>query len=423
MKKGLFAALLSAALLFRTMPAAAYKSADEIALSLRPMTCGEGVYIPEDTQNQVYVSPDAALAGTTVHFGVYIETDRAEICFFSMMMQSDCETITFNEKTFQAPNVILNEQGDTYTLPDGQTFSSRWKPYCLGTLSSSGTYSPSCYTLNANFIEEENALKTVWMRGIGNATSFLGGTSDSYTFIDVDVEIAPGTQPGIYHLSFIADDSVSISQSPTYISSDESNGGTSAYADIIPTLQNAEIIVGACSLDSEETAFRSAEDTTAFTAQDFTGNVRRLNADGSFQNTPLAADGMTLLNPISSPSAMNVTVPQSMTARLEYEGLPVLTASGKPAEVLYRVGQRGDANMDGVTNASDAAVMLIYAAQYGAGGDAALAENAEDEAFAQYLANVNRDAQVNASDAACALIYAAIAGSGSTPDWSQILQS
>lgn len=423
MKKGLVAAVFSTALLFGTMPVqAAYESVDEIALSLRPMTCGEGVYIPDDAQNRVYVSPDAAVEGTTVHFGVYIEAERAEICFLSMMVQSDCDTITLNKNTFQKPNVIINELGNTYTLPDGQTFNSRWKPYCLGTLSSSGTYSPSCYMMDTNFIEEQNAMRLTWMYGIGNATSFLGGTSDSYTFIDVDAEIAPGTQPGIYHLSFIADDSISISQSPTYISSDESKGGASAYSDIIPTLKNAEIIVGSSSLDNEETAFRTSEDTTAFTAQDFSGNVRQLSANG-FRTVPLTTDGMTLLSPVSTPSDMGVTVPQVITAQLEYEGLPVLTPSGKPAEVQYRVGLRGDANMDGSTNASDAAVMLIYAAEYGSSGDAALADNADDEAFVQYLANVNRDAQVNASDAACTLIYAAVAGSGSTPDWSQILKN
>lgn len=421
MKKGLVAAVLSTTLLFGTMPVQAAYKTDEISLSLRPMTCSEGVYIPDDEQNRVYVSPDAASEGTTVHFGAYIEADRAEICFFSMMIQSDCDTITLNESTFQKPNVTINELGDTYTLPDGQTFSSRWKPYCLGTLSSSGTYSPSCYAMNANFMAEENALRIMWMHGLGNATSFLGGASDSYTFIDVDVEIAPGTQPGIYHLSFVADDSISISQSPTYISSDESNGGTSAYSDIIPALKNAEIIVGACSLDNEETAFRTAEDTTPFTAQDFTGHVRQLGA-GGFRTVPLATEGMTLLGTVGSPSEMGVTVPQTTTAQLEYEGLPVLTPSGKPAEVQYRVGLRGDVNRDGLTNASDAAAMLIYAAEYGANGDAALADNGEDEAFAQYLANVNHDEQINASDAAYTLIYAALVGSGSTADWSQILQ-
>lgn len=77
---------------------------------------------------------------------------------------------------------------------------------------------------------------------------------------------------------------------------------------------------------------------------------------------------------------------------------------------------RGDISANGVVDASDAALVLIYAADKGAG------RNPELSSGAQTAADVNRDSSVNASDAALILIYSAMAGAGQTPDWAQIVR-
>ena len=66
----------------------------------------------------------------------------------------------------------------------------------------------------------------------------------------------------------------------------------------------------------------------------------------------------------------------------------------------------GDLNGDNAINASDAAVVLIAAAQIGAEGTMDLT------AAQQKAADVNKDEKINASDAAIILMYAAAVGSG-----------
>ena len=66
----------------------------------------------------------------------------------------------------------------------------------------------------------------------------------------------------------------------------------------------------------------------------------------------------------------------------------------------------GDVNGDGTVNASDAAQILITAADIGAGNDSGL--TAEQEA----VSDVNGDGRIDASDAAVVLIYAAAIGAG-----------
>ena len=80
------------------------------------------------------------------------------------------------------------------------------------------------------------------------------------------------------------------------------------------------------------------------------------------------------------------------------------------------VRARGDMSGDGIINASDASLVLIYAASKGAGGNPAITPDEEQ------AADVNRDSIINASDGALILIYAAQSGAGRTPDWNTIVQ-
>ncbi|MDE5565144.1 MAG: leucine-rich repeat protein [Oscillospiraceae bacterium] len=66
----------------------------------------------------------------------------------------------------------------------------------------------------------------------------------------------------------------------------------------------------------------------------------------------------------------------------------------------------GDVNGDDAINASDAAVVLITAAQIGAGDAVDLTDKQKS------AADVNKDSKINASDAAVILMYAAAVGAG-----------
>ena len=67
----------------------------------------------------------------------------------------------------------------------------------------------------------------------------------------------------------------------------------------------------------------------------------------------------------------------------------------------------GDVDYSRTVNASDAARVLIAAAEFGAGGEPGLSDRQ------QSAGDVNRDGEVNASDAALILQYAAVSGAGS----------
>jgi hypothetical protein len=266
-----------------------------------------------------------------VHTGLYIEADRAELCYISVCMNSDSENVRFLKDTYLSPASILYDPPQTFTLPDGTSFQSEFIPSCLGEIGRSGTYRPTVWDYQYNFLTDENALRITW-QNFGNATSFLGGVSDAYSFTEFDMQLAPGTASGVYTVSFSTTGSLDReNRSKTYVTSDESADGKSIYADLIPTLKSAQIVVT----------------------------------------------------------------------------------------------QRGDANLDGEVNASDAAMVLIYAAERGTGSQAFMSGLQGDvEALARRLADVSGEEttvhQPNASDAACILMYAAQAGSGNTPDWDKL---
>lgn len=94
----------------------------------------------------------------------------------------------------------------------------------------------------------------------------------------------------------------------------------------------------------------------------------------------------------------------SLTA-VETEFVPgVVTLTGDVPPASYTLG---DVSNDGAVNASDAAQILIAAANLGGGGASGLTE-AQEKA-----AEINGDGSINASDAAIILQYAAAVGGGS----------
>lgn len=414
------AAALACSMLAVSMPInAAYESKEEIALSLRGLYGGEGVYIREGEPDVIYVSPEAAANGTSVHFGLYIETEKPDLICMEMRLEPDVPDITFVEETFVSPTTALEEA--TYELPDGRTYTSKYAPYCFGYLNPANVYTLEAFWLSCNFKSSENALISTWQHGTDNISSFLGGASDTYSYIQFDAAIAAGITPGEHSISFIADeDAANISDSPTYVSSDSSMlEGAKPYTDMIPTLKNARIIVEGQPVKASETVYRFAEDETPLNPADFEGSAQVSASEA------VPFDGMTFYD-VLSPAEMGIEESVFVSLPLLNDGYPVLTSDFEPIVVEYAIGKRGDADGNGTVDALDAAMILSYAAQKGVGEASLTNGSEEEEAFALFRANVTEDVfdgepQLDAADAAYILTYAALAGSGEIPDWNEII--
>lgn len=334
-------ALLTAMLTISAMPASAvYQSQDEIAFALRGMETEGCRYIAEE--NTVYVSPLAAAAGASVHIGMYIEADYADLVFLYAELRSDSEQVTFDDQSFHNPSAQYTEEKVSYTTEAGVTFETKLKPYCLGYLNSMNVYQPNTFGVSARFCPETNGFNVNWMYGYSQqntlSATFFGSRSDEYSFIELDMDIAAGTSAGEYRVSFVSDEE-NIDESPTRLSSDDSlDTSTIIYNNFLPALKDLTIVV---------------------------------------------AEG-------------------------------------------------GDANLDGKTDAEDAAAILVYSAAKGAGGSPKLysADNETEERRAYFLADVNEYSTVcgegdgtslDAEDASAILRYAAISGTGEIPDWTEIV--
>ena len=101
---------------------------------------------------------------------------------------------------------------------------------------------------------------------------------------------------------------------------------------------------------------------------------------------------------------------------------PVITLLTDQLSPGY-VSQKGDANLDSVVDAKDAAAILVFAAERGAGRTPYLVSetDAAREQLAQMLADVDASEAIDAGDASFVLIYAALRGSGEEADWDAII--
>ena len=416
----ILACLLSSAMLLQPLSAAAAYEKEDITLALRAMPSAGTLQDPQ----RVYVSPSAAAEGTSLHFGIFVEAEYARLDLITLDLVTDSAYLTFVPDSYRNPKTSPAQQASSYTLPDGTVFETVYMPYCLGTLSSQGKYHYSCYSMGSNFMDEQRRFRLTWQYGpSGNAVSFLGGVSDAFSLSEMDAAIAPGTPAGVYHIQFDATDSVKEDEnmSRTIVTSNEATDPKkTAYHDLVPGLKNLEIVVAGAQYDGEAAAFRFADETKSASPADLRGTAQRMQ-DGTLSECAFTDAAFSYAEAPAFPDV--VTVPQTSEAALLYDGQPVVTTDGTPVQAAYRIGCRGDVDLDGAVTASDAARILIFAAQQGAGGEAHLAD-AENEAFAQFLGDVNGDGitpELNASDAAFVLIYAAVNGSGQTPDWQKIL--
>ena len=419
---------------------AAYSSPEEIAVSLRAMNGG---YIPADNVHKIYISPEDAKNGTTLHFGIYFETDpdTVDISYVSAALESNSEFVNFTKTGFVSPSNYAYSTAQEFTHTDGNTYSSKFAPYCFGRINASGKYEAACSSFMTNI--QENQLVSTWAYDYGNYTEdgeqiftarFFGNTSDAYSFIEFNIEIAPGTPAGSYPVSFIS--SETMVNGSTYLTSDDSipdeeNPGyyKSIYTNMTPALCNAEIIVADSNPQTETDiapVFRYSHDKTPFSIQDFPAETPLL-----YGGDTLHMQTEDLLEIFEAGAPADIAVDENDPVRilrsgLTFENMSVQNSQGTEAALEYYIGLKGDADCNGTVNASDASLILKYAAAQGSGGNISLTDgsDATAEQFAFFLADIDGEGKENsvldASDAASVLKYAAAQGSGEEPVWNTV---
>ncbi len=115
----------------------------------------------------------------------------------------------------------------------------------------------------------------------------------------------------------------------------------------------------------------------------------------------------TIFDNPTSDAESKIVDGESVIAVHPADGSTYLIGRGAEADkILVEVELLGDVNSDDTVNASDAAVILISAAEVGAGEELGLTD------VQKAAADFNSDGVINASDAAQVLIQAAKAGAG-----------
>ncbi|MBR2744224.1 MAG: DUF4214 domain-containing protein [Clostridia bacterium] len=129
--------------------------------------------------------------------------------------------------------------------------------------------------------------------------------------------------------------------------------------------------------------------------------------------------------PVRSYSPSSSNAPKSETLEAKAGGATIIKikntdTTGKITETVQSVkfdtstGIKGDVNGDEAVNASDASLVLMYAAVMGVN----FVQPTQEELN---CADINGDGAINASDAALILIYAANYGATGSTDWNEVL--
>lgn len=131
----------------------------------------------------------------------------------------------------------------------------------------------------------------------------------------------------------------------------------------------------------------------------------------------------------------NGEVREDLAYKAYYRGSIPCTIDGQLAETnaTAYIAVKGDVTLDGMPDANDAATILVFAAQSGAGNEAWLYSKDDQmlEYFAYFLGDVTGESEnygadgsvMDANDAANILVYAAEFGAGLKPLWEVVLEA
>jgi len=196
--------------------------------------------------------------------------------------------------------------------------------------------------------------------------------------------------------------------------------------------------------------FYFSHDPRAFAAEDLIDVITRyaLYSDGSTGEAEIVSDWTTLdiafdVDGWQNPETVfetqvldeNGVVKPEYDYQVCYIGSIPVRIDGQVTETnaTAYIAVKGDATLDGMPDAVDAAEILIYAAAKGAGLEAYLYSETDTmlEYFAYFLADVTGESEdcgadgsvLDARDAANILVYAAQYGADLDPRWEDVLEA
>ncbi|HAJ97666.1 MAG TPA: hypothetical protein DCO72_08020 [Ruminococcus sp.] len=246
-KKGLFALVLSGMMLMGNAisAGAVYESSEEIAFAIRPVDVAENcLYDGTGYEKTIYINQEDIQEGETLHFSVFIEAETQQMDIVELMLETSSEKLTFDADAFVKPTAVYYQSNQTFTLPDGTSFSTTLKPYSLGSVGMNKVYSTNCM-FSSGFNETQAAFSMNLMLMPGANHEFLGGQSDLFSFLDLDVKLSPDIEVGTYRIDFA--EPTEEKKNPNYVSldiADHSAGDNSKYIDTVPVLKGCNIRIG-----------------------------------------------------------------------------------------------------------------------------------------------------------------------------------
>ncbi len=436
MKYRSIAALTACSLLLGTasiLPASAGYGEGELTFALRPVETADSAYDADG--NTAFVSAEDAEKGLTIDVSMFIEAEYADLIYLYASMYSSSPQLTFCADSLDSPTAPYTSEKVGYTLSDGTVIPpTTLKPYCFGYINNSNVYVATSPFFVSSFSDAGDALNLTWMYGMSgqykDTASFLGTRSDAVSFVDFQVALAAGTQPGVYEIAFKFGETAD-GTPLTAVESDDSAEGQ-GYSTSVPQSKNLTIVVEETppalvgydyKIEQDAHPLFFSEDTAAFTDA-FEWSVTRygLYADGtkSTVGEEIASAGLLHFNGVTPADLYTPGV-------YDYALVPyVKDEFGERAleqNAAVQIGLRGDVNRDEVPDAADAAAVLVYAAEKGAGGTPFMTEEADRqyEELAKFTADVDKNNVLDAADAAVILVYAAEQGAGRQPVWDDLI--
>ena len=146
-----------------------------------------------------------------------------------------------------------------------------------------GVYSSNCM-FTSGFNDTQAAFNMNLMLMPGAKHTFLGGQSDLFSFLDLDVKLSPDIEAGTYRIDFTEPSEEE--EQPNYVSldiADHSSGANSKYVDTIPTLKGCNICIREKG-DIDGDGRISADDATAiliYAAESGSGEEAHFTKNGS----------------------------------------------------------------------------------------------------------------------------------------------
>ncbi len=280
-----------------------------------------------------------------------------------------------------------------------------------------------------------------------NGASFLGYSSDEFSLFQVDIVIAKDTPCGIYNINFNTSVESTTGAQCQLTNASKQNLALSYQGTSIAVGVDSAVVTAATQ-NPEEAAFYTADDTHKVYASDFMTQVladvtyTEIDPSTGEQKVESNVDITNLLDFDGySPSEMFSYTDagicySNIDAPLFFNGEIISwndAGCGMYLTTDLEVAQKGDVNLDGVVNASDAYEVLVYYAAASVGsnptlyqGSGTASENLEKFLF--FLADVDTcsktgstsTAVLDTDDAYDILLYYASQAVGETLSWNSL---